>query len=191
MSQSRASSLESLLLQLGSSLPLFEFHGTVCGIASSRGVPPLEEWPTLLGIVLDPNNRLHTEAVAPLLLELRAIEAALAEPMLTFTPLLPEDSADLKTRMTALSQWCQGFTLGLSSDERFRPELLSAVSRELIDDLLDISRLDETTLLDGDDEADEQALEEIIEYVRMGVLALRDELLVGDSPPLPGNKTLH
>ncbi|MBF0218496.1 MAG: UPF0149 family protein [Gammaproteobacteria bacterium] len=198
----RYAALGELLQRLGSPLHTEEFHGCVTAIICRSGIPSLAQWQSLLGITIEPGNLLHSEAIPPLLLEMRTIDSDLADPLLVFTPLLPADDQPLWLRMQGLALWCQGFTLGLCGDAAFRLDSLTAASREMVNDLLDISRLEATTLTtdeDGDgerDEEDEQALQEIIEYVRIGVLSLRDDLLELDGQAakaliMPTSPTLH
>ena len=76
--------------------------------------------------------------------------------------------------MQAISEWCQGFLLGFSHNEaRNRAELPTDVE-ELLADFVEITRIELET---GEDpEEDENALMEIEEYVRMGVIYIMESL---------------
>jgi hypothetical protein len=88
--------------------------------------------------------------------------------------LLPADDELLSSRTEALSQWCAGFLFGLAlggfREEVAMPDNVS----EVMKDFSEISRAGFTS--DATDEADEAAYMEIVEYVRMGVLLLYEEL---------------
>jgi len=101
-----------------------------------------------------------------------------------FAPLLPDDDLPLSVRTEALSQWCGGFLYGLAlGGIREDVEMPENVS-EVMKDFYEISHARfayETT-----DDADEAAYMEIVEYVRMSVLLLHEEL-----QPLPTSTRLQ
>jgi uncharacterized protein YgfB (UPF0149 family) len=88
---------------------------------------------------------------------------------------LPDDDELLEDRTIALAQWCGGFLAGLASGGEF--EVLSEEGREAIDDLQQIARA-ELTAPEGegpDNEEDEVAFTEIVEYVRVVTLMMRED----------------
>ncbi len=93
---------------------------------------------------------------------------------LDFRLLLPgNDDADdsaawVPEKASALSAWCTGFcyALGVSGIKAFPDD-----SRELVKDFTTIAGADTS-----DDETDENALIELEEYVRVGVLLIHEEL---------------
>ena len=101
-----------------------------------------------------------------------------------FELLLPDDDAPLSVRTEALSQWCSGFLYGLAlGGIRAEVEMPENVS-EVMKDFYEIAHARfayETT-----DDADETAYMEIVEYVRMSVLLLHEEL-----QPLPTSTRLQ
>ncbi|WP_166257497.1 UPF0149 family protein [Marinobacter salicampi] len=101
----------------------------------------------------------------------RALEELKTSDM-SFQPLLPEDDYSLDHRVQALSAWVRGFlegmTVGASSPLGEAPEEI----RELIEDLVAISQVSET---EEDSEDGEYQLTEIVEYVRLGALAVFTE----------------
>ena len=88
--------------------------------------------------------------------------------------LLPDDDRPLTERSIALMQWCQGFLSGLGVAGIVDTGSISAESRELIDDLYKICRLDADEI-NGSGEEEESALIELIEYVRMGAIMIHEE----------------
>lgn len=118
----------------------------------------------------------------------------LADPELGFQLLLPDDDSSLQVRTAALANWCQGYLYGLSLAGIKDFKGFSEPVQEFARDLTEIARLAHE---EGDDASGgETAFFEISEYVRMGVLMLRDELLDGDDraePPggAPDDVVLH
>lgn len=91
-----------------------------------------------------------------------------------FSLLLPEDETDINRRAEALGLWCQGFLTGLTQSgiqiENRKPSDLS----ETLNDLIEISKVNYGDLLEN--EEDESAYTELVEYVRMAVLMVFQEL---------------
>ena len=88
---------------------------------------------------------------------------------------LPSDDDSLEVRTIALAQWCSGFLAGLGSGGQL--DALSDEAREAIDDLQQIARAELSAPQDGvaESEEDESAYAEIVEYVRIVALTMREE----------------
>lgn len=115
--------------------------------------------------------------------------AQLDNPDLEFSLLLPDDDEPLLARSVALGEWCEGFLYGLSLGGVKDFSMFSEETREFAEDLVDISRLEQEP---DDSEENESALFDIIEYVRMGVIMLHDELAPAGTDELPpDNVMLH
>ena len=97
----------------------------------------------------------------------------LNDTMLNFTLLIPEEDNSLNARVYALKKWCDGFLFGLAlagvKDLTHVPE----DSMEILQDITTISQADED---EEEDEMNEVAYMDIVEYVRMGVLLINEEL---------------
>ena len=102
------------------------------------------------------------------------IREQLDAPEFGFQLLLPDESSSLPDRGNALAEWCQGFLSGLGIAGHDNWEHLSDQGRELLSDIEKIGRL-KASVDDIDDENSEIALNELIEYVRMGALYIHDE----------------
>jgi uncharacterized protein YgfB (UPF0149 family) len=91
-----------------------------------------------------------------------------------FQLLLPAETSELSPRTEALSLWCQGFLIGLKvSDVQIADREPSDVT-EAINDLVEIARIDYEEIVDN--EEDEAAYIEFVEYVRMAVVLIYQEL---------------
>ena len=160
-----------------------EAHGLLAGIICAGGKSAPELWLThLLG-----ENNLSAAAV-----EIRRQLMTLHTDILRqfnddafgFDLLLPDDEAPLSLRTEALSQWCGGFLYGLAlggfREGTGMPDNVS----EVMKDFYEISHA--RFAYEATDDADEAAYMEIVEYVRMSVLLLHEEL-----QPLPPSARLQ
>ena len=145
-----------------------ELHGGLCGYLSAGGQPLPQHWLEQLQIqpvALDDQARDLLESLR------RAATVLLDDPQMRFQPLLPDDDTPMADRVAALMQWCQaflgGFGLAGGSDQDG-----SASRREA---LTDLQRIAGFSYEAGEDEEDETALAEIVEFVRVAALMLRQE----------------
>jgi uncharacterized protein YgfB (UPF0149 family) len=106
-----------------------------------------------------------------------------------FELMLPDEDESLEMRVEALGTWCQGFVYGLAVGGIKEDSELPDDSKELIKDIIEISRAgyvaDDEAELDADED-DEVAFMEVSEYVRMGILLIYEEL-----QPLQSSQTVH
>jgi uncharacterized protein YgfB (UPF0149 family) len=159
-----------VLGELRSSVPAAESHGCLCGALCASAEYPIENW--LDEIVPDVADL--GDAREPLKLLFEDTVRALRGEEMEFQPLLPDDEESLEDRARALSQWCQGFLYGFGTGEPVKPDELPANVDEILRDLTHIGRA--SVEVDQDDEEQEQAYSDVIEYVRAGVQLIHDEL---------------
>lgn len=163
-----------------------EFHGSLVGYLLSAGhtdarvladALALEEMSEAL------SNDAHARAEANALIDatLRDLHTADFE----FEPLLPGTDASVGARASALGEWVRGFLAGLAMSGKFKQARFDAETKELVDDL---SRIAGSEIEAPDDDSGEADLMELCEFVRMGVLYLRDELKAAVEP---GSGTRH
>ena len=103
-----------------------------------------------------------------------------------FELLLPEDEQPIDARTAALAQWCQGFLYGLGAGAVPDASELPGEVGEIVRDLIEISRAGVDAA--QDEESNEAAYAELVEFVRVGVQLLFEELAVAASsrrPPRP------
>ena len=128
---------------------------------------------------------LNQESMALLRRLGRETEEQLADPGLAFRPLLPDDMEPLDVRVEALGEWCEGFLLGVGLGGVARQGELSANVQEILRDLQEISKVSWDVEADEDAEA---SYVELVEYVRVGVMLMREELAQGD---VTSSRVLH
>lgn len=157
---------------------LAECHAVACGLLVRQSNARDSAYLDLLAalqVLPEPGPALR-EALQELY---TAVAGQLADDDMGFTLWLPDDEQPLDERTAALAQWCNGFLAALGSGLEGRLETLSAEAGEALADLAEIARAQ----IDGDDtdapieaEEEEQAFAEIVEYIRVVVLMLREDL---------------
>ena len=120
----------------------------------------------------------------------------LSERLSEFEPLLPDDSDSASVRATALAHWCEGFLHGLVSidhGQALKLRLAEDPLADIIRDMLQLTRaaVDEDT----DEESNEAAYAEIVEYVRVAAQLTYEELAAlrgrADEAEARPDETLH
>jgi hypothetical protein len=154
-----------------------ETQGFALGLCVAEVPEPLQVWQRELYSEFDPADVLAGECRAVLDKVFAGVFAAAAEGPLQLSLLLPEDIQVDSARLGALRDWCQGFLFGFGLGGEPAAGRLSAQSRELLQDMAEMTRLDTE---DADNTPDNQsALIEIEEYLRVGVMLIRDDLVSG------------
>lgn len=146
-----------------------EAHGTLAGaLCSSSGVT-LQDW---LREVFP--EGLAGSAETPMLTVYEWTRHVLESGQLEFQLLLPDDDEPVAIRAAALGQWCQGFLYGLGSNPIPDIDQLPEQVGEIVRDLTAMTRIDVDESESTED--NEQAYSELVEFVRIGVQLLHDEL---------------
>ena len=176
MIQTDYAHIQELLAREHSLADAAEAHGTLAGCLCGAAGYRLEDW---LREIL-PEGR-ASAATAAALGELYAATAgALRQPDMQFELLLPEDGAALGERTEALAHWCQGFLYGLGAGSIPDASELPGEVGEIVRDLIEISRAG----VEGEvqNESNENAYAELVEFVRVGVQLLFEELAEARTP---------
>jgi len=153
---------------------LAECHGLLCGLLcrESNGTPSDFMYHlAAMQLVVNPG-----EALAAVLTEaFECTMAQLQDEEMGFGLWLPDDEESLEERTIALAQWCSGFLAGLASGGQL--DALSEEAKEAIGDLQQIARAEISAEVETADEneEDEVAFMEIVEYVRVITLMLRED----------------
>lgn len=164
--------LDELLLSVDAEVGAAECHGFLCGQVCVTSYPPEELWQEFI----DPQTN-NDVVVDDCYREIRILLADIIDniqsPDMDFQLILPEDNSALEDRVNALAEWCHGFLNGYGLSAGQLDGVLSAESREILEDFTQICRVGIDK--DSDDE-DEHALIDLIEYVRMGAIMIFDDL---------------
>lgn len=154
-------------------------HGALCGLfCTVNGLNAaywldntLTESPEEDAMIID---ALNNESRSLLTQLFTATEKQLSSHDFDFELFLPDDDSGLFSRVEALSNWCQGFLLGLSQGGLTDPEGLPGDLPEIVKDIVEISRAESYEL--SDDSQDEKDFMELIEFVRVAVQLFVDEM---------------
>ena len=183
--------LEDQLFKLDAAMGAIESHGALCGMLCAQGATEAPQW--LVHVLGEQEQSSETlKTVAGQLMQIYQFAVAqMNDASVDFELFLPDDDEPLDERVEALSSWCQGFVYGLAAGGIQEDTQLPADTEELIRDIIEISRLGQEALDDEDgsesaQEEDEVAFMEVMEYVRMGILLIYEEL-----QPLQSSRTLH
>lgn len=162
-----------------------EAHGTLAGALCSAETYRLEDW---LGEIL-PDGRTDDGALEGFRGYFEATTRELDGPDMTFNVLLPDDSNPLPERASALGAWCQGFLYGLGTSPIGDTTRLPGDAGEIVRDLIEISRIavDDRESV----ESNETAYAELVEFVRVGVQLLFEELAPFRVKPKDPGEVLH
>ncbi len=175
--------IESLLRRADCQYSAAEIHGVACGMLAVNINADDELW---LGQVFqerDAQNALQQSTSRELSFYIQQIRTQMQDSNLEFSLLLPDDDEALEDRVEAMQEWTQGFLMGVSLAGLKEFSSLPDDSKELIDDFVEISSAGR---FDTQDEESEEAYLHIVEYLRMGVLLIAEEL-----QPSTSSTTLH
>ena len=165
-----------------------EAHGTLAGALCSSSDYGLIEW---LHEIL-PDESPDAEALKSSVLQnvYNSMVRTLAGSEADFAPLLPDEDVPLAERAGALSLWCQGFLYGLGSGPAADPAKVSPEAGEIIRDFTEITHVGVDA--DEQNEENEIAFAEVVEFVRVGVQLLFVEFAPArGQEPAPGAASIH
>lgn len=161
--------LAALALPISSS----ELHGMMCGYLCAGASRQGEAYLRALTV-----NSRKDEAARIAMMAMFSVYALSEQQIATldfeFHLMLPDDHEPLIQRARAFSEWCEGFTQGMTL-AGIRPHQFNEEdSQDTLQHITEFADLD-CESLDVDDE-DEKALMEVSEYTRMAVLRLYGDL---------------
>lgn len=149
-----------------------EYHGALCGALCVAKPEQIDLMRLIEHDAQAVPNDAQARAVFTALRD--ATVEALQDSDMAFDLLLPDDDAALVPRVRALGGWCEGFLFGLAS----RPGLdLSKLSEEVQEIVRDFTEFTQAAVGDDDDQnVEETAFAELVEYVRVGAQLVYMEL---------------
>lgn len=151
-----------------------QVHGLLCGLLCSPSEQLHEKWEK----ILFGEKHLKNKATLEQLFEIT--HQQLSEFSFEFSLLLPGDDADINDRTEALGLWCQGFLTGLEHAKIPIQHRKPSDITEALNDIIEISQVNFGDI--ADDEEDETAYFELVEYVRLAVLMIFQDLRSNNSP---------
>jgi len=163
-----------------------EVHGTLAGLLCAITGAKAEIWQKNLWphTLHDSGDLLVTEALEIFNQLHDVTRLQLNDPNCEFQLLLPVDDDHIDNRVNALGDWCQAYLVGLTLGGVKNFDKLPENAKEVTNDLVEIARAGSSYELEGNEE-DENAYAELVEYVRVGVLLINEEMQPTKAPPLP------
>ncbi len=150
-----------------------ELHGVLCGYLCAGATRKGE---TYLRALMSSKHDDAAKRVA--ILALFGVYAVSQQQMISFNfdfqLMLPDEQAPLSDRAQAFTQWCEGFTQGMTMAGICDGQLQEDEAKEALQHLAEFAELDYEALQAG--EEDERALTEVYEYARMAVLHIHSDL---------------
>lgn len=159
--------------RLGLGLDASELHGSLCGYLCGGGSSAAGDWLARLAIAEGSHGQSQADGALDRLFRASASQMGDAEFGLEL--LLPADDLPVGQRAEALLAWCRGFLGGFGLAAGEHPPL----SEEAHEALGDLARIAASRLAEDDPEADEDALAEIAEFVRIAALLLHGDCVLG------------
>ncbi|RUR13534.1 UPF0149 family protein [Legionella sp. km772] len=168
--QAFVESIAALMLQISAS----ELHGLLCGYLCAGADRQGESYiRALLQNKKSPESR---HALLSLFSVFSISQQQISSYDLEFALLLPKEENPLRERAKAFSQWCEGFTQGLTLAGVDGDHLYEEDAQDALQHLVEFAELDYDSL--EVDEDDERALMEVTEYARMAVIRLHGDLMM-------------
>ena len=183
--------LDAALKRCGVNWGAGQAHGLLCSRLAVLGADAGVGWLDQILEGSDPNNEMRRECETILDALYVCTHRQLAERQSEFEPLLPDDSDSTDIRAEAIARWCEGFLHGLvsgSQDESLKERLANEPLSDIIRDMLQITRA--SVDQQSDDETNEAAYAELVEYLRVAVQLTYEELAEFRAPPL-ASEALH
>jgi uncharacterized protein len=167
------------LQQMGGVVTPSEAHGMLCGLILLDSEVELVRWVDEILEEIDFNNVLQKEKLPVLYEMMQATRENLVDDMLGFNLFLPEDDGvSFNLRAAEVKSWIEGFLYGLALAQ-FDEKNLSVEGNEVLRDYAELTKMDVEEYEAG--EEDMRRIEEIIEYIKITVLFLADELVPANS----------
>jgi uncharacterized protein YgfB (UPF0149 family) len=177
--------IQRVLLEERSLADAAEAHGTLAGCLCAAIGYRFEDW--LLEIL--PEGRAHPMSKETLRGLYVDTAGSLEGTEMEFELLLPDDEEPIDARTAALAQWCQGFLYGLGTSVVQDEAGLPGEIGEIVRDLTEITHV--AVDAEQTEESNEGAYAELVEFVRVGVQLVFDELGPLRDQPGPPDVPLH
>ncbi len=184
--------LDDALRRCGANWDAAQSHGLLTGRLAVAGVPAGPEWLQQVLEGTNENDALRTVCARLLDALYQATYWQLSERLSEFMPLLPDDDTDAAARTAAMAHWCEGFLHGLVSvkhGDAVRDRLAVEPLSDIIRDMLEITRAEVDA--DLDDEGNEAAYAELVEYLRVAAQLAYEELSDLRHRAAAANDTMH
>lgn len=175
--------LNLLLSKTTLKLNASQVHGVICGLlcGQKQAVDGWEKW------IIGSGKSKKIQNMLKGVYDQSAIQ--LEEFLFQFQLILPDDSENLSLRAEALTLWSQGFLTGLKlTGEPITGREVSEVT-EAINDMIEIAQMDYDEMIAS--EENEAAYAELVEYVRIAIMLIYEELQEKNNQNTVVSQQLH
>lgn len=164
-----------------------ELHGIICGMLAGGMDMDNEKWTDSLSDFVNAGEPFPTEISKAISELYQQVCQQFSEGDFSLALCLPEDAAPIIERGQATIAWVQGFLLGFGVQQ----EEMKSCSEEVKEALKDFSEIVRMDYEMPEDEESEQALFEVMEYVRISAMLCFSEM--GSHPKTEDSslRTLH
>lgn len=154
-------------------------HGLICGLICGDFPSSLQHLNRELLAGMDEDDRLVQECRRTLTQLHGITKDQLDDVEMSFHLLLPDDEDNYAARARGIVDWCQGFLFGYGINAGEQHQLLSADALGSLEDISEFTRMDlsATEQFDADDQ---EAMQDIEEYLRMATLMIYSDIATGD-----------
>ena len=183
--------LDAALKRCGASWDAGQAHGLLCSRLAVLGADAGIGWLDQVLAGSDPDDVLRRECEILLDALYAYTHRQLSQRQSEFQPLLPDNSDSTIIRAEAIAHWCEGFLHGLvsgSPDVGLKKRLADEPLSDIIKDMLQITRA--TVDEDTEEETNEAAYADLVEYLRVAVQLTYEELAEFRSAP-DSTEVLH
>lgn len=146
-----------------------QIHGLLCGVLCANVNTTAKQWEKIF-----PNIKKNKKAHDLLKEVIHISHQQLKEFSFEFSLMLPSEKKDINNRAEALGLWCQGFLTGLKLMHVAIENREPGEVTEALNDIIKISEISFGDITENDE--DESAYLELVEYVRLSVLMIFHEL---------------
>lgn len=169
------------LLNMGAISSAAELQGMLCGKVCGSGLAEQElpdDWMLEMQRFMDMEFLQLSSDQAALIVELYELTLQnLDDSDFRFRPLLPGEGASMQRRSEELAAWCRGYLHGIGTSGLQATDQLSADVADAIRDMAKISQV-EIDPEETNQEKLETDWEGLVEYVKVAVLNVREELRI-------------
>ena len=183
--------LDAALKRCGATWDAGQAHGLLCSRLAVLGADAGSSWLDQVLAGSDPDDVPRRECEILLDALYACTHRQLSQRQSEFQPLLPDDSDSTIIRAEAIAHWCEGFLHGLvsgSPDVGLKKRLADEPLSDIIKDMLQITRA--TVDAETEEEANEAAYADLVEYLRVAAQLTFEELAEIRSAP-DGSEVLH
>lgn len=166
--------LQSVLREPLNPFSASQWHGLLCGLLTTGRPVGAQLWHSMASQYTGDDILLDSDLEELLAQYIDQQKKQFSDERISFDMVLPDDEQPLEERAEALGQWCGAYLFGLSAGGVNRDTEMDADSQELLRDMAEISRVEFDE--EEADIEDEIQYNELLEYIRVGVLLLNTEL---------------